>query len=247
MEKFLINFNRGVISTKENISNHYNQFLDTRAFWLITFIVFSLTYLYYNIFFYQLNYIAGIIYSLILFYITITFLTIIYYKIKGIDFFQLLEKKINPLTDFTLVLPKENSTNKETPREEVNPEIIQDMYRIVCKARALDITSTNEHENRSYLFSYEYFKNFINDIYINGHTDSPLHLTMQEKQVGYLLFNLFKPVLNKSVKKFSDYILFCQSKGFSPVNYDCIDAPSKRHTIKGITNDLVELKKKVMF
>lgn len=247
MEKFLINFNRGVISTKENISNHYNQFLDTRAFWLITFIVFSLTYLYYNIFFYQLNYIAGIIYSLILFYITITFLTIIYYKIKGTDFFQLLEKKTNPLTDSTLVLPKENSTNKEVPREEVNLEIIQNMYRILCNARAFDITLTNEDESRSYLFSYEYFKNFINDIYINGHTDTPLYLTQRQNKVAYLLFNLFSPVFNKSVKEFSNYIFYTKNKEFIKVKYKCITSKKNQLIIPSIKEDLIKLKDKVMF
>ena len=79
------------------------------------------------------------------------------------------------------------------------------------------------------VFKFEYFKDFINDIRCNGETTKRLYLLADQKTVGFLIFEAFKPILKRDVSKISEYFYYYQIKnGFKPINYDSIISPSKR-------------------
>lgn len=80
-----------------------------------------------------------------------------------------------------------------------------------------------------HVFEFEYFKEFINDIRSNGETTKRLYLFADQKTVGFLIFEVFKPILKRDVSKISEYFYYYQIKnGFKPINYDSIISPSKR-------------------
>lgn len=79
------------------------------------------------------------------------------------------------------------------------------------------------------VFKFEYFKEFINDIRFNGETIKRLYLIADQKTVGFLIFDVFKPIMKRDVTKILDYFYYYQYKnGFKPINYDSINSRSKR-------------------
>lgn len=79
------------------------------------------------------------------------------------------------------------------------------------------------------IFEFEYFKGFINDMRVNGETTERLYLFADQKTVGFLIFEVFKPITKRDSSKISDYFYYYQFKnGFKPINYEAINSRSKR-------------------
>jgi len=76
------------------------------------------------------------------------------------------------------------------------------------------------------------------DLYEYGQSDNYLYITSNQKELSYLLFDLFKPFLKRDVNTFYNNFFFTQKKSFKPVNYDSISREENRGTIKIISDVL---------
>ena len=164
--------------------------------------------------------------------------------------------KVNKITDSVEIIEKSKMTDNEifqiddkydvdfkiTDAAEINvavyrpasDESIKVLFEHLKDKNFFDTTLIREklhlqNIETEHVFKFEYFKEFINDIRSNGETTNHLYLFADQKTVGFLIFEAFKPILKRDVSKISEYFYYYQIKnGFKPINYDSIISPSKR-------------------
>jgi len=233
MENNLIFINREINTYRNKFQTSFNLFINSFLFWKIVIFFFLLFTGFYLSFFFNLHWILGLIFLIVSIFFSVTLLPAFYYKTKGVDFF---EDIVNKKTELISSINK----SKETVRKPLDKKRIEDLYSLLLKSHLLDYTSIKFNTNLDLetVYSYKYFEKTILDLYEYGQSDNYLYITSNQKELSYLLFDLFKPFLKRDVNTFYNNFFFTQKKSFKPVNYDSISREENRGTIKIISDVL---------
>lgn len=243
MKNLLISINKKIINRRYIFQGQFNSFVNSRFFWIITFVLSVLYIIFSQWFFFNLHWFLGIVFLLFSAFFSVTLLPGFYYKTRGIDFF----------IDFVLNKKEKKLTNEITVEDEIRTplkkEHIEELYLLLLRSHLLDYTSLQfkTDVDLEKVFSYEHFEKVITELYIYGKSDDYLYITSNQKELSYLLFDLFKPFLNRKVSAFYINFFFTQKKSFKPVNYDSISREENRGIIQTISDALPNFLQKVRF
>ena len=126
----------------------------------------------------------------------------------------------------------------KTPFKSLSPisdEVLNSLFQHFKSYKFFDTTVIKPvHANtcNDTIFEFNNFKNFINDIRINGKTDFYLYFSTDQRTVGYFIFDVFRVILKRHATNFSNYVYYYQNKnGFVPIKLTSISSESKRNKL----------------
>jgi hypothetical protein len=242
MENFFFEFNGTVIQLRKNFTKKYNIFLDSKFFWIISFVIIPIFYVAYTIFFYKINLYLGIMYFAFSAIIIIGILPPIYYKIKGRDFFKEMRKhfanKKNAENSLVVLPISKNSLP-------ISDDILKKIYDIISDLKVFDISLLSEDLEIKHkeIFSFEYFKQTMNDLKIFGKTDFPLYFIANQRKVANIIYEGLFPFLELNKQEICNYVFYYIKNDFSKVNYKGINAENKRENSKTLKKQIEDLRK----
>ena len=242
MEEFFFNLNDTIISLRKNLVKKYNGFLDSVLFWKISLVTIPIFLIGYTIFFYKINSLFGIVYSLFSVFVLLTLIPAIYYKIKGRYFFREMEKffanKKNAENSLVVLPISKNSLP-------ISDDILKELYDIICSLKVFDISLLSEELEIKHkgLFSFEYFKQTMNDLKIYGKTDFPLYFITNQKKVANIIYVGLFPFLELNKQEICNFVFYYIKNDFSKVNYESINAENKRENSKTLKKQIEDLRK----
>ena len=241
MEQFFFEFNETVIQLKENFTKNYNKFLDSALFWKISFFTIPFYLIEYSKFYSEINLYLGYIYSTISAFLLLLLLPAIYFKIKGRDFYNEIKKR----------LAKRNTENSDIvikPSENIEPfpdEFLNKLHEIL-KFKIFDKTQLPEILQKDYehFFSPEYFKNFLNDLKIQGTTKNPLYLSSNQKVTATIIFEVIRPlIINFNVTNYYQYFYYYKKRQFKSVKYNSMTSEKNKEQLPSLIKEVEDLKK----
>ncbi|MDC8102714.1 MULTISPECIES: hypothetical protein [Chryseobacterium] len=162
----------------------------------------------------------------------------IFYKIKGLDFFALKRKYFQK--------EKIKSTNEESIVNSFSEELTEYLYYIMHdECRILDTTLVSDKsdclQNLPDLFSKNYIVDSVNNLKIYKHTDTCIYMTCDQKVAGYIIHEIFRPLLKIETKQLCNYFYYYKNNEFRKVNYDSINSTSKRRELNKVKPRIQEL------
>ncbi len=244
MEQFFFEFNETVIQLKEKFTKNYNKFLDSALFWKISFFTIPIYFIEYSKFFSEINLYLGYTYSAISAFLILVLLPPIYFKIKGRDFYDEIKKRLAKSNKENFVISVKISENSEP----FSDEFINKLYDIL-KFKVFDKTQLPDLLQKDYeqFFSLEYFKNFLNDLKIQGTTNNPLYLSSNQKVTATIIFEVISPLItNFNVKNYYQYFYYYKDSQFKEVKYNCITSKKNKEQLPLLIRQVEDLKKVMM-
>ena len=241
MEQFFFEFNETVIQLRKNFTKKYNKFLESKLFWIISFIAIPIFLIFNTQFFSEINSYLGYVCSTISAFFILVLLPPIYYKIKGRDFFDEMKKYFAKRNKENLIIVFKVSENIEPfPDEFLNKLFDILKFKIFDKTQLSDLLQ----KDNEYLFSFEYFKNFLNDLKIQGTTKKPLYLSSNQKVTATVIFEIISPlIINFNVKDYYQYFYYYKNNQFKEVQYNSITSKKNREQLHLLIQQVENLKK----
>ncbi|MBT2621233.1 hypothetical protein [Chryseobacterium sp. ISL-6] len=162
----------------------------------------------------------------------------IFYRIRGLDFFALKRKYFQK--------EKVKDNREKSITNTFNEELTEYLYYLLHdECRLLDTTLVSEQSDNSYdlteLFSKNYIMNSVNSLKIYKHTDTCIYMTCDQKVAGYIIHEIFRPLLKIETKQLCNYFYYYKNNEFRKVNYGSINSTSKRKELKKIKLRIEEL------
>jgi hypothetical protein len=245
MEKYLFEFHEIVSNFRNDIVSKYHKFLESRIFWLLALLVIPAFFFYFNLFF--LREFKSLFYFYVLLTVFVLFLLMppIYYKFKGQDFFTLKSKyfkknKSNSFCDQNLDLVVSSAKISQ----DVDRNKIGTLYSLLFESNLLDSTLVNPNvirENGIDYFSKDYFFQIVEALTLSKHSTNCLYFTCDQKMAGYIIHEIFRPMLGMETKVLCNYFYYYKNNEFRKVNYESINATSKRKEIFKIKTRISEI------
>ncbi|GEM_PF-1531157 len=238
IEKYIFESHNLVVDFQKKIKNHYHNFLNSKIFWLSALIIIPAFLLHYNLFFFRENLYFFTVYFLLTIFLLGLLMPPIFYKIKGLDFFALKRKYFQK--------EKIKSTNEESIVNSFSEELTEYLYYIMHdECRILDTTLVSDKsdclQNLPDLFSKNYIVDSVNNLKIYKHTDTCIYMTCDQKVAGYIIHEIFRPLLKIETKQLCNYFYYYKNNEFRKVNYDSINSTSKRRELNKVKPRIQEL------
>ncbi|WP_313307744.1 hypothetical protein [Epilithonimonas hominis] len=242
MEKYLFEIHALMGDFRNRFNENFDRFLNSRFFWIFNLFFIPAYFTYQNIILY--TEIKIVFYFYVFFTILVLLLLIppVYYQVKGKDFFALKKKYLK-------------TTYKNEPTETVK-NISQDiskvidvekldlLYSVVLENNLLDSSLINPEKINSLdfdCFSKSYFTKAFQSLSRTKSCDNLIYLTCDQKVAGYIIHELFRPILGIETKNLCNYFYYYKNDEFRKVNYQSINAISKRKEIKKIQAKISEI------
>lgn len=238
MEKYIFEFHKAIADFHKTIKEKYNRFLESKFFWFIALLIIPSFLLQYNLFFFRESRYFFVIYLLLTIIILGLLMPPIIYKIKGLDFFVLKKKYFQK--------EKIKSANEESIVNSLSEELTEYLYYIMHdECRILDITLVSDKfdglQNHPNLFSQNYIVDCVNNLKIYKHTDMCIYLTCDQRVAGFIIHEIFRPLLKIETKQLCNYFYYYKNNEFRKVNYDSINSTSKRRELNKVKPRIQEL------
>lgn len=244
MEKYLFESHKLVIHFQNNIKARYNYFVNTKIFWFLWLILIPIILFQYNLFFFRENRILFCIYFLATILLLGLLMPPIFYKTKGLDFFALKAKyfKKSKIT----IVENENDICQESGIEPFNSEVTERLFSLLYNdCKILDASIVLEKKDISdSVFSKDYMTESINNLRSRKHTDNCIYLTCDQKIAGFIIHEIFRPMLKMETKQLCQYFCYFKNNEFRQVNYSSINSTSKRKELQLIKPKIKELLEK---
>lgn len=237
MEKYLFEFHRLAVRINAAVRVKYDNFLESKLFWSIALIMLPAYLLYYNVFFFSHSKLLFSIYLITTFILLSLLIPPIYYRLRGMDFFSLKQKY------FQNKYPKpETILLKKKTIIPLNKEQIDALYITMSESNLLDPTLVLPDCDTD-CFSKDYISQSLNSLKLAKQTDKSFYLTCDQKAAGYVIHEVFRPLLGIDTKILCDYFYYYKNDEFRKVNYQSINAIAKRKEIKQIKSRIPDILK----
>lgn len=242
MEKYLFEFHALIGGFRNRFKEIFDRFLNSRFFWIFNLFFIPAYFAYQNLIFYREIKILFYFYLLFTIFVLLLLIPPVYYKVKGKDFFALKKKYLKAIhRNETIEVSKNISQDISKGIDSGKLDLL---YSVVLENNLLDSSLINlEKFNSLYLdcFSKLYFTQALQSLSQKKSSDSFIYLICDQKVAGYVIHELFRPILGIETKILCDYFYYYKNDGFRKVNYQSINATSKRKEIKKIQAKISEI------
>lgn len=242
MEKYLFEFHALIGDFRNRFKENFDKFLNSKLFWLFNLIFIPAYFTYQNIILYTEIKIVFYFYALFTIFVLLLLIPPVYYQVQGKDFFALKKKYLkmtykNEPTETTKNISQDISKG-------IDLEKLDLLYSVVLENNLLDSSLINPEKINSLdldCFSKPYFAQVFQSLSLTKSCDNPLYLTCDQKVAGYVIHELFRPILGIETKLLCNYFHYYKNDEFRKVNYQSINATSKRKEIKKIQAKISEI------